>query len=311
MDFERIEARVFRLYGEEGFEEAAVWVDELARDHPEHGGKLAFWKACLRSRAGDAEGALEALGDAVDSGHWYSEASFGDEDLALIRDESEFSRIVKTSNMAREQYLAQRRDLVVIEPDGSPAGALVAFHRAAGTPVRSLHHWRTAVEVGWLLAMPWAEHVLESDSHLWLDQDLQNLDAAASRRVGSKALDRLQHDFEFGVDQLVLAGFSQGGAVALMLAVDGTIPASRVLVIGSSLRYMEALDEMSDDRASNLRIHFLAGERERHTDTTRQVAGRLEDEGVAVTVDIRPELGHMFPERFGSELPKLLETLHQ
>lgn len=309
MDFERIEARVFRLYGEEAFEEAAVWVDQLERDHPEHGGKLAFWKACLRSRAGDAKGALQTLRNAVDSGHWYSDASFEDEDLALIRNESEFSRIVTTSNRAREQYLSQYRDMVVIEPDGTPAGALIAFHRAAGTPIRSLHHWRSAAEVGWLLAMPWAEHVLESDSHLWLDQDLQNLDVAASRRVGSQALQGLQHEFGFGVDQLVLAGFSQGGAVALLLAVDGTIPASRVLVIGSSLRYLEALDEMNDARASNLRIHFLAGERERNIDTTRQVAERLEDQGVAVTVDIRPGLGHMLPEEFDSEVPKLLESL--
>lgn len=311
MDFERIEARVFRLYGEEAFEEAAVWVDEVARDHPEHGGKLAFWKACLRSQAGDAEGALQALRDAVISGHWYSQASFEDEDLVLIRNDSEFSRIVEASNKAREQYLAEGGALVVVQPDGTAAGVVVAFHRAAGTPVRSLHHWEAAVEAGWLLAMPWAEHVLESDSRLWLDQDFQNLDLAASRRVGSQALDTLQHDYQVEADQLVLAGFSQGGAVALMLAVDGTIPASRVLVIGSSLRYLEALDEMSDDRASNLRIHFLVGGRERHTDTTRQVAEQLEDQGVAVTLDIRPELGHMFPEGFDSELPKLLEALRQ
>lgn len=68
---------------------------------------------------------------------------------------------------------------------------------------------------GWLLAMPWAEHGLESDSHLWLDQDLQKLDVAASRRVGSQALQRLEHGFEFDADDLVLACFSQGGAVAL------------------------------------------------------------------------------------------------
>lgn len=311
MDFERIEARVFRLYGEEAFYQAAVWADDLERDHPEHGGKLAFWKACLRSRAGDARGALQALRGAVESGHWYSEASFEDEDLALIREEPEFGRIVEMSSEARGRYLAQRREMVVVEPDDTASGALLAFHRAAGTPGRSLHHWSSAAEAGWILAMPWAEAVLESDSHLWLDQDLQKLDSAASRRVGSQALHRLEHEFGFDVDQLVLAGFSQGGAVALMLAVDGTIPASRVLVIGSSLRYLEAFDELSDNRASNLRIHLLAGERERHTDATRQIALQLEDQGVAVTMDIRPDLGHMFPEEFDTELPSLLESLLQ
>lgn len=296
LDFERAQAQIFRLHRGGAYAEALAVIDRLG---PEHAAKAAFWRGCLLARSGDGDGALAALESAVAAGHWYADAALEDPDLAPVRDDSRFGSVVEGSAANRTAYAATVRQPLMVAPEGRPRGTVVAFHRASGSPARAAPHWEAAVAGGWRLVLPWAEHAVESDAHVWLDRALERLDGDAIRRVG-RALD-------IGAGPVVLAGFSQGAAAALVLALEGVIPAGGVLVVGATLRYAEAIGDR--EAPAGLAVHFVLGERERHTATARGAARELARRGAAVTVDERAGLGHAFPEGWAAELPERLERL--
>lgn len=108
---------------------------------------------------------------------------------------------------------------------------------------------------------------------------------------------------------VILAGFSQGAAAALWLASEGALPAAAALVVGSTARYLEAIG--GGGPSPGLAIHFVLGADERHVGAAREAARELEARGAAVTVDVRPGLGHAFPAGWDAELPGLLARLRR
>lgn len=296
MDFERAQAEVFRLHACGDYRKALAVVEGLG---PEHGAKAAFWRACLLSRAGDGDGALAALEGAVAGGHWYADAALADDDLAAVRGEPRFAALTATSDANQAAYVERSRPPLMVEAAGPGRGTLVALHRASGSPARARPHWEAAAASGWRLVLPWAEHAVESDAHVWLDPTLSSLDRAAIRRVG-RALPA-------GDGPLVLAGFSQGAAAALVLSLEEEVAAAAVLVVGSTDRYEEAAAGARPP--AGLAIRFVIGEEERHFEAARRCAADLGRRGADVAVDVRPGLGHAFPGGWAAELPGLLRIL--
>ncbi len=306
MDFERVEREVFRRYGEGDLEGA---LSLLAAETPalvEHEVKLAFWRACLKSRLGDPEGALGELEGALGDGHWYGAESLADEDLDAIRADGRFAAVAARCAELEAQHRRERPAPLAVPAAGEERGVLVALHRAAGSPRRSLPHWRPAAGAGWRLLLPAAERSLDAETRLWLQDDRAALDLDAAHRVAAGTAAALAG---FDPGRTVLAGFSQGAAVALWWALTGAVPAAALLVVGSSLRYQEAVDAVDAAAATGLRAHFLVGAGELHVEPTVELAGRLQAAGAEVTVDRRHDLGHEFPGGFAAEVGPLLSSL--
>jgi hypothetical protein len=93
----------------------------------------------------------------------------------------------------------------------------------------------------------------------------------------------------------VLAGFAQGAAVALHLALAGAVAASGVLVVAATHRYGEILDALDRDPPDGLVVRMVVGSEERHVDAARHAADRLAELGVDAALEIREGVGHVVP----------------
>lgn len=313
MDFDRLQADVFQLHAGEHYADALARVEEAAAALPEHAATLAYWRACLLARTGDHGGAVTILRERIDAGDWYAEEVLRtDEDLGELQGEASFEGIVAIC-AEREAHAraAGPQPPLVLTPDAVdiPAPLLLAFHRAASSPHRSAAQWRAAAEAGWLVSLPHGPRSLGSESRAWLTGDRQALDLDAAADEVNEALGHVRATRAVDTGRVVCAGFAQGGAVALGLALRGAVDAVGVFAVGATFRLREVVDGLDGAAEGLRRVHLLVGEGERHVDAAREAAAALDTCGIHASLDVRLGLGHAFPDGFADELPALLDGL--
>lgn len=315
MDFESLESRLLALHRAEEFDDALALLDEHEASLPHDAATLHYWRACLLARSGDRAGAIAVLQRALDAGYWYRRAGIeSDDDFAPLHDDAAFSKIVRVCGEleSRARRVGPPSPLV-LEPD-TPADAspaLVAFHPAGSSPQRFAHHWEEAARAGWEVVLPCASNSVASDSYVWLDRDLRRLDVETARRALRDGLPDVAAAAGADVGrQVILAGFGQGGAVALLVSLLEGLRSPRVLVIGATARHAEAIDAVDIDApVSKPRIHAVVGREDPGLEDTQEAMRRLEERSLDVTVEVREGLGHEFPPQFPLELRECLDGL--
>lgn len=315
MDFDALKAQLLRLHRGGEFREALALLDEREASLPNDAVTIDYWRACLLARAGDGCEAISVLQRAVDAGHWYSgDRLEAEDDLAAARSEPAFAKILRACvELEARARRAGPPSPLVLEPE-APADsppALVAFHPAASSPHRFAQRWAQAARAGWEVVLPCASNPVASDSYVWLDRDLRALDTEAARRALRDGLPSVEAAAGAEISRpVILAGFGQGGAVALLVALQEAVRSPHVLLIGATARHAEAVDAMTGDpSASPPRVHALLGEEDPQLEATQQALERLRERSLEVSVDLRPGLGHEFPPDFAGDLRACLEVL--
>ena len=184
---------------------------------------------------------------------------------------------------------------------GSPAlpgwgGDAVAFSRA----------WWAAADAGYVVVVPESSQMPTPGFFVWTDRETATADIEA---VWSEA------ETAHGVAglPLVAAGFSQGGGLAVELALAGRpVPAAALLALSAGTPEDVTPDPEAAARAAarGLRGRLIVGERDEHAlPQARELARRLGEAGLECPLTIEPGLAHEPPRDFGARLPDLLAAL--
>ena len=120
---------------------------------------------------------------------------------------------------------------------------------------------------------------------------------------------KLLEQYPIDSQRVVLAGFSQGGGLALWLAMTGVIQARGLVLVGPFLPNVNViipLMEKHDPRG--LRVYLVAGQRDRYCfGVAKQLAALLPHYGVICHLGEYSDLEHSFPKDFGKKLPDALD----
>jgi predicted esterase len=272
---------------------------------------MGFWIACLHSRLGELDSAVQAPRSKLARGYWWSEERMlQDEDLAPLQGRADFrSIVVECSARRREAQKGARPGLVIRAPPNSERDRIPVLMALHGRDQRAddfVPHWEGATALGWLLALPTSSLILSPDGSGWDDRELADRDLAWAYEQTKAA-----HPIDPG--QIVIAGFSQGGATAIRMALKGNpIPARAFLVVApSSVREPpDVLEKWSDAAAKKgVRGWIFTGERDYSLASTRELHERLVAAGVATEFTIGSNLGHEFPKDFPARLESALRLL--
>ena len=307
--FARLRTDVFKLHQQAQYDRALELVDREAADFPEETSGITYWRICLLARKGDADGALEAMARAVETGWWRAERILRrDSDLAQLQGVGEFERLVEICR-AREQaaQACARPALRTLVPAAAPPKAgyplLIALHGFGGNVADFGMSWRRIPDQGWLVALPQASQVVDRDGYSWDDHDL----AAGELEHHYQALCR---KYPIDSSRIVLAGFSQGGVMATWLALRGLPAEARgVLVIVAGARDPEPFARLARARAICPRAYAVIGSRDFAADSVRRFARVLESAGIPTTVDEQPDLDHELPVNFDETVTRALEFI--
>ena len=111
---------------------------------------------------------------------------------------------------------------------------------------------------------------------------------------------------------MVVAGFSQGGGLAIWLALSGAIEACGFVAAAPSLRWVEGLAPLIEaNRARAARGYIVTGERDPRFESVKTLADSLRSHGIPCELESHPDLGHDFPPDFEQSLDQALKFMLQ
>jgi predicted esterase len=294
-EFQRFRERTFRLYTGGRYADALALVERESSRFPARWGDTLYWRGCLTAVMGDRENALRLLEEAVERGHWWSEATLrGEPDFTALRGDARFEALIEAcrGRHARAEAGA-RAELFTFSPRADPPWPLViALHGSGGEAEEFAERWQPAVAAGWLLAVPQSSGLVAPGRFGWGDRD------RARREIGDhyQALVR-QHPVDR--DRVIVAGFSQGGATAVWLALAGALPARGFVGVACAARDLDEVRALAGSaRARGIRGYLVVGDRDYVFQPARDLVEVLGAAGVAARLETGAGLGHEMPADF-------------
>ncbi len=306
-DFESLARRVFEVYEERRYEDALEIAEEAARRFPEEAVDTAYWIACLHSRLGDGDRAMETLRDAVRSGVWWSDSQLlSEEDLAPLRGRTEFAEIVKHCRRLKlDAETNSKPDFLYFEPDTTQEILLLTIHGRGSTAKAMADRWKAVtMKLGATLAVPQSTQMFSKGRFCWDDPNRMEKDVVAAH-ANILSLRRFQHN------RTILAGYSQGANIAIYLSLRRVIPAGGFIAVSpgterSDLNMKRLLDEGA---GRELKGWIVAGEQDPRFAQTTQLHEMLVESGVSCEFIVHRDMGHDYPRDFGSALRSALDFI--
>jgi predicted esterase len=309
--FAELADEMFRLYRQGEYENALAVINRDFEHFTAQLGRLYFWRVCLHSVLGQQEEALHQLEQALDLGFGYGEEALrNDSDLTSLQGLPEFERLVTRS---KEQYAQLAVNVVstrlVIPPSHSatpPYPLLVALHGNNSSAEWSADYWRSPVERGWLVLLPQSSQPgWDSTTFIWNDEE-------RARRDVQQHYVEVQRDYVVDLDRVIIGGYSKGGQVALLLALNGIIPAPGVIAVAPALRKSPAeqfpLDHINPEQMPH--VYLIVGQRdEPFYEPTMALAEYLTTHDIDCELSVYPDLDHAYPPKFGDALNTALDYL--
>lgn len=305
LDFRTVADRVMSAHAHGRYREALESVREAAPRFPDRAESIAYWEACLLARLNEPAQALLALRHGLQRGLWWSpEMLRRDPDLESVREDAEFVAIVEACERQLREAQAQAvLQLQVYRPSAASAASplLIALHWRFRHLADFTPWWLPAVRQGTVLAIPRSSQQLGMDAFGWDDRERTTRDIA-------EAYDRLRTAEQGDTRKVLLAGASQGGAVALELALAGSpVPAQGFILVVPAIHDVDAvLADAASAAQRGLQGWVVTGDRDYGRDQAIALGERLTQWGIPCHVDVVPGLGHEFPGDFEARLPAAL-----
>ena len=301
--FKRSEA-MMSFYAEGKYLDALAVTEQLAAEFPEENATTSFWRVCLLSRVGKTDEALRAMSSALDDGLWWLEEQLrSDEDLAPLQGLPAFEKMV--TECRTRQSLAQKNskpEILIHLPTGNqPHPLLIALHGRASSPEHDFRSWELVLQMGWMLAMPKSSQLGSPNTFVWDD-------TARAREEIANQYKQLLEKYSIDRTRVILAGFSQGAAMALQICLRNVMPVTGFLAVGPGRFALEDLNELVRS-ARGKRGYLVVGERDPRYEMLTQIHALFNQNGIPCEMEKHPEMGHEFPKDFKQSIAKALKFL--
>ena len=274
-------------------------------------GEVPFWLACAHSRLGDPRAAVADLRLGLERGHfWPRDWLLDDDDLEPLRGRADFAAVAEESARAEALAPAPGRPEPVVVPAAAPQSrprtpraVVLALHGWGQDADEFALHWSDAAAAGLTVAVARSSQEPCPGFFVWDDRERAQADATAQLAA---VVSRVEGD-----PPLVVAGFSQGGGVAVDLALAG-LPAAAVLAVATGLDDLAgppAPERLQAAASLGLRARLLAGERDEGLADARRLSEVLAGAGLDGRLTVLPGIGHEAPEPPGEALARELASL--
>jgi dienelactone hydrolase len=272
---------LMEAYARGDFATALEWADKAAAALPGEAHSTLYWRACLLSRLGRADSALDALAEAEGQGHFWSEKALASEDdLEALRGLPRYREIAQRMAARASAAQAASACLTIHAPVPKARAEIVNLHwKGDSAAAYRAYFDASCARLGITAHYVQSSQVMSSKGFSWDDEE------RAFRDVEGELA---------GLDTrgLIYCGSSQGGRVAFVEACRhggdylGIMPAFRQLPDGS------------DDYRLQGRAALVIGDRDDFFPRVRELAGYLRDSGLEAKLIVMPGAGHDFPEDF-------------
>jgi predicted esterase len=299
----------FKRYEQGDYAGALKLAEGLAVKHPGQAVHTIFWKVCLNTRLGRIDEALDLMAKGLGEGYWWSERELrSDPDLEQLQGRQEFEKLMAVNKSLRSKAQAgSQPDLQVHVPDAgfsAPYPLLFALHGRGFTSENDdSPYWKQACSLGWLVALPRSSQFSWQGAHGWDDVELARAEILTHYEM-------LSSRYSLDLSRMVMAGFSQGAALAIHLTLSRIMPARGFFAVAPGGSVMDGLDALLHSaRESGVRGYIVAGGKDLRHESFVKLTALLKENNIPCVLEDHPEIGHEFTADFTASLEKGLRFL--
>jgi predicted esterase len=275
--------------------------------YPRHLGLSYLMESELRAATGERESAVVPLERALAAGCRYKkEWLIANKRLAPLADLPALRDLAERAQRAYDEAAASAKpSLMFAMPDTLPDAfgypLLMVLHGNNSNAKVTAPQWSAMADRGWVVAIPQSGEIGPTpDAFTWND-----MDRAATEL--DMQFDRVKRATEIDTSRIVLAGFSQGATVALLLAFRKRFAVRGVIALAPWMPNSPELRSLIEGGAGKvLRTYVVIGERDASLQSARELDALLQSKGLRATLDERMSLGHDYPSDMDETLVRAL-----
>jgi pimeloyl-ACP methyl ester carboxylesterase len=227
--FQNIRVRFFERYEAQDYAGALALLTEHQAEIPEDHALIALWRVAMMARLGDVSNAISLLSALIAEGHWYHEGALQrDPDFASLQNSPEFQSILVECQARRAKAPEQAKaSLVTLVPENAigPMPLLIALHGGSSNATTDRAFWKPALDRGWLIALA------QSSTISWMSGYYDWSDTAKGIDEIAQHISTLQHEYAIDPFSIVVGGFSQGGNLALEVALSNRVKVRGAIIV--------------------------------------------------------------------------------
>lgn len=292
------------LYQAGKYQEVIDSLGKAANQFPDLKAAINYSRICAATKLEKYDLCFELIKEILDEGGWYSELILlQSPSLKPLQGISEFNKLLKISVERSKQASKEDNNLTVFPDNTSPPYPLMLALHSDGPINDEFEAWKTIVDHGYVLGMPYSTTVYWSgkDSAYWHDPETatHQIKAYFSKLNANNSLD---------LERSILGGLSMGGALAIRLALTGVIPVCGFVVAapgGLGLDEPETWQPLIEEaKGRDLRGIITLGEEDMAIprESLQKLVRMLNDGGIPCKFLEYPGLGHWYPPDFAAKV---------
>lgn len=270
-----------------------------------------FQLAGCYARLGDKARAFEALEAAIRFGWDDSQRIEQSEDLKDLRSEPRFSELVKAAAACEQETLVMHIGPSVNRKLSAP---LIVLLQGLGCGPRSdVPYWKEAADrLGAIVVAPRAVTRIGPMFYGWhrlgaKDSTVRDyFDLAAAGKRIDDAIERAKQQCAIDDRRMILAGFSQGGGVALHMLGDRPDQFCGAVAVGSLYQPPGANYWRSVKDKRKVRVAMIVGRLDRLFPRNETAAEQLRAAGLELQYGALDKIGHEYPADYSQRFDRAL-----
>lgn len=314
--WDAVQTAVTPLLEQEKIDEALAVIQQAAPKLPGREFEISDLTLEILFTAGRPDDAMTVWEKGLDDGYFY----FVVPRLATynaVRNSARFRTALARNNQLRDKAnKAAKPEFKVITPASySPKASyplLMVIHGGNQSIVKAMGRWDpSGMGDDLIIAYVQSSRMADSKSYRW---DLGGVDiysAPTAQEEVRGLYEKIVGEYSVDTEQVTLAGFSQGGNLALIMAAEGTIPARGFVAGCPAIRSPIAPETAQSAAVRGLRGTIFVGSEDWTAAPVKTTVDNFNEAGLSVNHIVMEGKGHEFPENFEEVLREAIKQIHQ
>ena len=295
--FRSLQRKSIELYFAEKYQEAMEIDKNLLKDYPDLKTSIYYSMIATASKMKNYELACALLREILDEGGWYSELILRQSpSLAPLQGTPQFEDLVKLSISRSRKSIIPENITVLPENRDPPYPFFLSLHGGGGFIEHEYESWKSIVSEGYLLGIPRSSYLWWSgkDNAYWPDYE-------SSVAEIKTYISELNKNHIIDSNRLYLGGFSQGGGIAIQLALMGDVTARGFIVVAPGGEIIDNPDKwqalIDKNRNYDLSGMIVLGTEDKAVprDKIKDLIKRMNSNNISCEFVEYPDLDHWYP----------------
>jgi len=283
------------LYEQKKFKEAVALLEAHLDKFPENLRSNAYNLALMYLNLGEKERAVGGLNYGLDHGVWFGKYSFFGDVWAPLKDLPSFKAFAERNNaLLREAAKSARPLLEVVRPEGfvqeNKYPLFIALHGGGENAATFKEVWTSPkLRTEFIVAYPQSVQLVSENGFSWIE------DVALGKQEVKAYYDQIVREYPVDTRQVVIGGFSSGGAITLEAVAADLFPVAGFIVLCPPKAEGVTAEAARSAARRGVRGVLITTEFDPRLKDQQAMVELMKKEGLGVDFFLFPNTGHWIP----------------